>query len=220
MSAGKPASAGDHSSPGSLSLIERLVERENMVRALNRVERNKGAAGIDGMSVEELRPYLHEHWLRIKEALLSGRYQPQAVRGVEIPKASGGKRQLGIPCVLDRLIQQALHQVLAPLFEPHFLSTSYGFRPGKSAHDALVKSRRYQADGRKWVVDMDLANFFDEVNHDVLMSKIAKVVEDKQVLRLLQLLALGRHERWSCRCAYQRHSAGQSAIPASVEHRS
>ncbi len=187
MSAGKPSSTGDSSSPGSMSLVARLVERENMVRALNRVERNKGAAGIDGMSVEELRPYLHEHWPCIKEALLTGRYQPQPVREVEIPKASGGKRQLGIPCVLDRLVQQALHQVLAPLFEPVFSSTSYGFRPGKSAHDALLKARRYQADGRRWVVDMDLANLFDEVNHDILMSKIAKVVEDRQILKLLRI---------------------------------
>ncbi len=186
MSAGKPASTGETPSPEFVSLIERLVERENMTSAYKRVMRNKGAAGIDGMTVDDLKAYLHQHWPGIKASLLSGEYMPQAVRGVEIPKPSGGMRQLGIPGVLDRLIQQALHQVLNPLFDPHFSSSSYGFRAGRSAHDALLQARRYQSDGRRWVVDMDLAKFFDEVNHDVLMSKIAKVVKDKQVLRLLR----------------------------------
>lgn len=167
-------------------LIDHLVERGNMLRAYDRVVGNKGAAGVDGMTVSELKTYLREHWSEIKIQLLEGQYRPQAVRGVEIPKPNGGKRQLGIPTVVDRLIQQALHQILSPIFEPEFSPNSYGFRPGKSAHQAVLKAKEYQRSGKRWVVDIDLAKFFDEVNHDILMARIAKKVKDRSILRLIR----------------------------------
>lgn len=145
-----------------------------MILAYRQVVRNKRAAGIDRMSVDALKPYLVENWATIKEFLLNGIYQSQPVRVVFIPKPKGGQRQLGIPTVIDRLIQQALHQVLNPIFDPTFSENSYGFRKGKSAHQALKKAQEYQRLGKRWVVDMDLAKFFDEDNHDVLMSKLAK----------------------------------------------
>jgi RNA-directed DNA polymerase len=166
--------------------MEAVVARENLLKAYAQVMSNKGAAGIDGMSVEQLKPYLQEHWAQIKESLLNGTYQPQAVRCVEIPKPNGGVRQLGIPTVLDRLIQQALQQVLSPLFEPNFSVSSYGFRPGRSAHDAVKQARAYVAEGRRWVVDLDLEKFFDRVNHDILMSRLARRISDKRVLRLIR----------------------------------
>jgi RNA-directed DNA polymerase len=155
--------------------------------ALKQVERNKGAAGVDNMTVEQLRAYLREHWLRIKEELLAGDYQPLPVRKVEIPKPGDkGMRMLGIPAVIDRLIQQALHQVLSPLFEGSFSESSYGFRPRRSAQQAVLKAREYVREGRRWVVDIDLEKFFDRVNHDVLMSRLARRIEDKRVLRLIR----------------------------------
>lgn len=175
-------------SPSEVSeLMDAVVERENMFAALRRVKSNKGAAGVDGMPVSGLEAFLRQHWPRIREGLLSGRYQPQPVLGVEIPKPDGkGVRQLGIPTVLDRLIQQALRQVLQPLFEPHFSASSYGFRPGRSAHDAVLQAREYVGEGRRWVVDMDLEKFFDRVNHDILMSRVARRVRDKRVLGLIR----------------------------------
>jgi RNA-directed DNA polymerase len=167
-------------------LMEAVVARENMLRAYEQVRSNKGAAGVDGMTVEQLKPYLQEHWERIKEELLNGKYQPLPVRCVEIPKPQGGVRQLGIPPVVDRLIQQALHQVLSPIFEPEFSESSYGFRPGRSAHQAVRQARVYVAQGRRWVVDLDLEKFFDRVNHDILMSRLARKVSDKRVLRLIR----------------------------------
>jgi RNA-directed DNA polymerase len=168
-------------------LLEAVVERKNMWLALKQVERNSGAAGVDNMTVAQLRDYLREHWLRIKAELLSGSYQPQPVLKVEIPKPGGkGMRMLGIPTVVDRLIQQALHQVLSPLFEPHFSESSYGFRPRRSAHQALLKARQYVREGRRWVVDIDLEKFFDRVNHDILMSRLARRIKDKRVLRLIR----------------------------------
>ena len=169
-----------------MQLMEAVVERENMLVALKRVESNGGAAGVDEMTVEELRRYLKEHWPRIKKELLEGRYQPQPVRRVEIPKPGGGKRQLGIPTVVDRLIQQALHQVLTPIFDPDFSESSYGFRPGRSAHQAVQQARAYVAEGRRWIVDLDLEKFFDRVNHDILMSRVARKVKDKRILRLIR----------------------------------
>ena len=166
--------------------MERIVSRENMMAAYHRVMANKGAAGIDRMTVEQLQPYLKEHWPRIGEELLESRYMPKPVRGVEIPKPGGGMRQLGIPTVMDRLIQQAMHQVLMPLFDPGFSHASYGFRPGRSAHDAVLAARAHMADGRRFVVDIDLEKFFDRVNHDVLMARVARKVEDKRVLRLIR----------------------------------
>jgi len=166
--------------------MEAVVARENLLDAYSRVMRNKGAAGVDEMPVEQLLPYLQEHWAQIKESLLNGTYQPWAVRCVEIPKPSGGVRQLGIPTVVDRLIQQALHQVMSPLFEPGFSESSYGFRPGRSAQQAVSQARAYVAEGRRWVVDLDLEKFFDRVNHDVLMSRLARRISDKRVLGLIR----------------------------------
>jgi len=177
----------DHFRSETTQLMDAVVERENMIAALRRVERNKGAAGIDKMPVSDLRPYLTAHWSRIKEELLSGSYQPSAVREVEIPKPGGkGVRKLGIPTVVDRLIQQALHQVLSPVFDPFFSDHSYGFRPGRSAHQAVRRAREYVADGRRWVVDMDLEKFFDHVNHDILMSRVGRRVGDRRVLALIR----------------------------------
>src|ERR671919_1497337 len=168
-------------------LLAVVVERKNMWLALKQVERNSGAAGVDNMTVAQLRDYLREHWLRIKAELLAGSYQPQPVLKVEIPKPGGkGMRMLGIPTVVDRLIQQALHQVLSPLFELHFSESSYGFRPQRSAHQAVLKARQYVREGRRWVVDIDLEKFFDRVNHDILMSRLARRVKDKRVLRLIR----------------------------------
>ena len=186
MSMTNPASVHKKPSPETMGLMERMVERGNMTSAYKQVVRNKGSAGIDKMSVDQLKPYLAEHWAEIKESLLRGKYKPQAVRVVFIPKPKGGQRQLGIPTVMDRLIQQALHQVLNPIYDPTFSENSYGFRKGKSAHQALKRAQEYQRLGKRWVVDMDLAKFFDEVNHDVLMSKIAKRIEDKRILRLIR----------------------------------
>ncbi|WP_245372286.1 group II intron reverse transcriptase/maturase [Rhizobium leguminosarum] len=167
--------------------METILGRENMMAAYRRVVANKGAPGIDKMTVDQLKPYLAEHWPRIREELLAGRYRPAPVRGVEIPKPGGkGIRQLGIPTVLDRLIQQAMHQVLMPIFDPDFSASSYGFRPGRSAHDAVLAARSHVAGGRRFVVDLDLEKFFDRVNHDVLMARVARKVKDKQVLRLIR----------------------------------
>jgi RNA-directed DNA polymerase len=167
--------------------MEAVVERENLWPALRRVEGNKGAAGVDAMPAEALRPYLKKHWPRIKADLLAGRYSPSPVLRVDIPKPGGkGTRQLGIPTVLDRFIQQALHQVMQPLFDPDFSEFSYGFRPGRGAHDAVLQARAHAASGRRWVVDMDLEKFFDRVNHDILISRIARRVKDKRVLTLIR----------------------------------
>lgn len=168
-------------------MMEAVVERENMLSASRRVVSNKGSAGVDGMSVEELKPYLQTHWARIKGQLLEGSYQPQPVLRVEIPKPGGkGVRKLGIPTAVDRLIQQAVQQVMSPLFDSDFSASNYGFRPGRSAHQALRQAREYVAGGKRWVVDMDLEKFFDQVHHDVLMSRVARKVSDGRVLRLIR----------------------------------
>jgi RNA-directed DNA polymerase len=167
-------------------LMEQVVERNNLLQALYRVERNKGAAGVDGMAIKSLRSYLIDNWLRIRDELLNGTYQPLPVRRVEIPKPDGGMRLLGIPTVLDRLIQQALLQVLTSIFDPKFSPLSYGFRRGHSAQQAVKQSQRFISQGFQFVVDMDLEKFFDRVNHDILMSKLAKRIEDKRILRLIR----------------------------------
>jgi len=184
--ASNSAARREHLRPEELQLMEAVVARENLLDAYARVMGNKGAAGVDEMPVEQLKPYLQEHWAQIKESLLNGTYQPAAVRCVEIPKPGGGMRQLGIPTVVDRLIQQALHQVMSPLFEPGFSESSYGFRPGRSAQQAVEQARGYAAEGRRWVVDLDLEKFFDRVNHDVLMSRLARRISDKRVLSLIR----------------------------------
>jgi len=167
-------------------VLDQILQRENMFAALARVERNKGAAGVDGMTVEGLRAFLKEHWLRIRTELLDGRYVPQPVRRVDIPKAGGGTRTLGIPTVLDRLIQQAILQVMQPLLDPTFSHASFGFRPRRGQQMAVQRARTIIAHGATWVVDMDLEKFFDRVNHDVLMARVAKRIEDKRVLRLIR----------------------------------
>ena len=167
--------------------MEKVVCRENLLAAWARVKRNRGAAGIDGMCVDDLLAYCREHWPRIKRLLLSGHYRPQAVKRVVIPKPAGGERVLGIPTVLDRLIQQALLQILQPLFDPHFSDNSYGFRPGRSAHGAVLAAREHVRAGHGWVVDVDLESFFDRVNHDMLMARVARRIKDKRVLRLIRL---------------------------------
>jgi RNA-directed DNA polymerase len=166
--------------------MEAVVERENLKEALARVKRNKGAAGLDGMSVEDLPIYLKEHWPTIRTHLLEGTYKPQPVRRVEIPKASGGLRPLGIPTVLDRLIQQAVLQVLQADWDGTFSETSFGFRPGRSAHQAVEQAQAYIASGHGFVVDIDLEKFFDRVNHDILMGLVAKRVADKRLLKLVR----------------------------------
>jgi len=166
-------------------LMEEVLRRENLIAAHARVVSNGGAPGVDGMTVEALEGHCREHWPRIREELRSGRYQPQPVRKVEIPKPGGGVRMLGIPTVLDRMIQQALLQVLTPIFDPTFSADSYGFRPGRGAHQAVERAREHIAAGHRWVVDLDLAKFFDTVNHDVLMRRVALRVRDKRVLRLI-----------------------------------
>jgi RNA-directed DNA polymerase len=173
-------------------LLERVVASQNMRAALKRVEQNKGAAGGDGMTVKELRAFLLLQWPSLKSALLSGTYRAQPVKRVEIPKPTGGVRLLGIPCVIDRLIQQALLQALTPLFDPHFSPYSYGFRPGKRGHEAVRQAQEYVREGYAFVVDLDLEKFFDRVNHDKLMARVAGKVSDKRVLRLMrQLLESG-----------------------------
>lgn len=187
LGASSDTATRDNSEPEAKQLLEAVVERKNMWLALKQVERNSGAAGVDNMTVAQLRGYLREHWQRIKEELLAGSYQPQPVLKVEIPKPGGkGMRMLGIPTVLDRLLQQALHQVISPLFEANFSESSYGFRPQRSAHQAVLKARQYVREGRRWVVDIDLEKFFDRVNHDILMSRIARRIKDKRVLRLIR----------------------------------
>ena len=169
-----------------MDVMSAVLERPNMQRAYARVLRNKGAPGVDGMKVGDLKDYLKAHWSTHKQELLDGTYQPKPVRKVEIPKPGGGKRQLGIPTVLDRLIQQALLQVLSPVFEPGFSESSYGFRPGRNAGQAVLRAREYVEAGHHWVVDIDLEAFFDRVNHDMLMARVARQVKDKRVLKLIR----------------------------------
>jgi RNA-directed DNA polymerase len=167
-------------------LMERVLERGNLFRALRQVRRNGGSPGIDGMNVESLGDYLKQHWPEIRHGLLEGTYRPQPVRRVEIPKPGGGMRPLGIPTVLDRLIQQALLQVLQADWDGSFSEHSYGFRPGRSAHQAVASAQGFLREGRAWVVDMDLEKFFDRVNHDKLMARVRQRVADGRVLRLIE----------------------------------
>jgi group II intron reverse transcriptase/maturase len=179
--------AGTADEAGGATLWEQIFNRGNLFAALARVEANGGAPGVDGLTVEALRPYLIAHWLEVRAALDAERYCPQPVRRVEIPKPDGGVRLLGIPTVVDRLIQQAMAQVLTPLFDPQFSAHSYGFRPGRSAHQAIEAAQAYVQDGYEWVVDIDLEKFFDHVNHDALMARVGRVVKDRRVKRLIHL---------------------------------
>ena len=175
-----------HDRTGTDDLMDRIDDRGNLLHALKRVQRNQGSAGIDGMTVAELPAYLREHWKSLREALLAGTYQPSAVRLHPIPKADGGTRTLGIPTVLDRFIQQAVLQVLQPQFDPTFSDASFGFRPGRRAHDAVCRAQQYVQDGRRWVVDIDLEQFFDRVHHDTLMGKLHQRIADRRVLTLIR----------------------------------
>jgi len=168
------------------ALMERICERENLNRAYKRVKANRGSPGVDGMTVGELGRWLEAHKEALVVSLLDGSYRPQVVRGVTIPKPGGGMRQLGIPTVVDRLVQQAILQVLDPMLDPIFSESSYGFRPGRSAHQALRKAAEYVAEGHAIVVDMDLEKFFDRVNHDVLMGRLARRIRDKRLLRIIR----------------------------------
>jgi RNA-directed DNA polymerase len=180
------SAAAGQTKPEASRLMEAVVERSNLLCAYERVVSNAGAPGVDGLTVAALKPWLKAHWPSVRQALLAGAYMPAAVRKVDIPKPQGGVRSLGIPTVVDRLIQQALHQVLQPLFEPEFSASSYGFRPGRHAHQAVKAARCYVAEGKRWVVDLDLEKFFDRVNHDVLMARVARKVKDKRVLKLIR----------------------------------
>lgn len=166
-------------------LMEQIVSQKNMTKAYKRVVGNKGSAGIDGIQVEDLKSYLAQHWSEIKTALLASEYYPQAVRQVEIPKPNGGVRLLGIPTVLDRLIQQALHQILEPIFDPTFSNDSYGFRPNRSARQAVKKAKIYIGCGKRWIVNVDLSKFFDEVDHARLLSKLRIKIKDRHVIHLI-----------------------------------
>ncbi|HJL30896.1 MAG TPA: group II intron reverse transcriptase/maturase, partial [Polyangiaceae bacterium LLY-WYZ-15_(1-7)] len=180
------SAASGTESPGRGALMERAFRRPNMQRALKRVIGNKGSPGVDGMTVEELPAWLREHWPRVREELLAGTYQPSAVRRAVIPKPGGGERLLGIPTVLDRLIQQALLQTLQRDFDATFSEHSYGFRPGRGAHGAMREVCAYVQSGKRWVVDVDLEKFFDRVNHDVLMGRLARRISDRRVLGLIR----------------------------------
>ena len=181
----RPARQGIEGS-GRDSLLTQALASANMVKAWKRVKANRGSAGVDGRTIAETAAYLRTHWPRIRESLLNGSYRPEPVRRVQIPKPDGGMRELGIPTVTDRLIQQALLQVLQPKIDPTFSEHSYGFRPGRRAHDAVLAARRYVQDGYRVVVDVDLEKFFDRVNHDILMERLSRRIDDKAVLRLIR----------------------------------
>jgi len=194
-------------------LMEEVTDRDNLNRAYRRVKANKGAPGVDGMTVEELGDWLRRHKEQLLASLLDGSYQPQPVRGVEIPKPGGGVRQLGIPTVVDRLVQQALLQVLECLLDPTFSASSFGFRAGRGAHDALAQASRYVAEGRTMVVDLDLEKFFDRVNHDLLMARLARRVADKRLLRIIRrFLEAGLMQQGVC---VERHEGTPQGGPLS-----
>ena len=178
---------GDFKDKGheSTNLMEQIVSRENMAKAYARVYKNKGAPGVDGLEVSDLETHLQQHWPSIKEALLEGRYTPQGVKQVSIPKPGGGERLLGIPTAVDRMIQQGIHQIINSLYDPGFSQCSYGFRAGRSAHQAIAQSRTHIQSGKRWVVDMDLSKFFDEVDHERLLSKLRRKIRDRRVIHLI-----------------------------------
>ena len=198
--------------------MEEVVEPGNLKKALGRVRRNKGAPGVDGMRVGELGDHLKEHWSEIKAHLLDGSYRPQAVRRVEIPKASGGMRPLGVPTVLDRFIQQALLQVLGARWDGGFSDSSYGFRPGRSAHQAVGRAQEHIRAGYRVAVDLDLEKFFDRVNHDILMGLVSKRVTDKRILKLIRgFLKRGGARGRACQPECYGNAARRSAVAVAVE---
>lgn len=181
------STASDNAEPISIVTMEEVVRKENLLKALKRVKANKGSPGIDGMMVGDLQDFLRDRWPTIRQQLLNGQFKPQPVKKVMIPKPGGGNRMLGIPTVTDRFIQQALLQVLLPIYDPTFSPSSYGFRPGRNAHQAVRQAKEYIAQGYEWVVDIDLEKCFDRINHDILMGRIAKRISDKRILKLIRL---------------------------------
>jgi RNA-directed DNA polymerase len=211
------AAGKEESSSKTTTLMEQVVGRENLIRALKRVVTNKGAPGPDGMTVEGLTPYLKAHWPRLRGELLEGRYVPKPVRAVDIPKPGGGTRRLGVPTVLDRFIQQAVLQVLTPMFDPAFSESSFGYRPGRCAQDAVAAGRDHVEAGFRWVADMDVEKFFDRVNHDVLMARVARKVKDKRLLKLIRAY-LNTGIMVSRSASERGDPAGRSVVAAPVEH--
>ncbi len=167
-------------------MLEEILDYRNITKALKQVISNKGAGGVDGMETEELRGWVEGNWISWKQSILEGSYRPQPVRKVEIPKPQGGTRMLGIPTVLDRLLQQTLHQWLSPQFDPEFSASSYGFREGRNAHQAVLQAQKYLEEGKEWIIEIDLEKFFDRVNHDKLMGLLAKRIADKRTLKLIR----------------------------------
>lgn len=176
---------GENRKEPNTELCRRMLSLQNLEKAISAVKRNKGSAGVDGVKVDEIESYMHQNWKHIEEQILARTYKPQPVKRVEIPKDNGGVRLLGVPCVIDRVIQQAMVQVLTPVFEPTFSDYSYGFRPNRSAEDAVRKAQEYMAEGYKHVVDLDLSKFFDRVNHDYLMTLVDNTLKDKDIRRLI-----------------------------------
>ena len=214
------AGRGDESPAINEQWMERVCERENCKRALARVRGNRGSPGVDGMTVEELPGHLREHWPAVREQLLSGTYRPQPVRRVYIPKPGGGRRKLGIPTVLDRFVQQAVAQVMQQDWDRTFSAHSYGFRPGRSAHQAVEAVQQQMAAGRRWVVDLDLEKFFDRVNHDRLMARMARRIGDKRMLKLVRaFLTAGVMEDGLVSPVDEGTPARGSALTHAVEHR-
>ncbi|MFC5532634.1 reverse transcriptase domain-containing protein, partial [Cohnella yongneupensis] len=188
--AGAPSSSSAQidlsSREGKYDLLEQMLDERNLRDAYKRVKQNGGAPGIDNVTVAELQAHVWDCWEAVKAEIQAGTYRPMPVKRVEIPKPGGGVRLLGIPTVMDRLIQQALMQVMTPIFDPQFSPNSFGFRPRKRAHDAVKQAQSYMQEGNRWVVDMDLEKFFDRVNHDILMARVARKVSDKRVLKLVR----------------------------------
>src|SRR5262244_3736549 len=215
-----PGAMNGSESPTSTNrLMEAVCERENLKAALKQVKANKGSPGVDGMSVVGLKDYLKQHWSAIREQLLNGTYEPKPVRRVEIPKPDGGVRKLGIPTVLDRFIQQAVMQVLQRRWDPTFSEHSHGFRPKRSAHQAVAKAQEYIAAGYRWVVDLDLEKFFARVNHDRLMAAISRRVTDKRVLRLIgAFLKAGSAGERAGESGGRRNTARRTALSTPVKH--
>jgi RNA-directed DNA polymerase len=210
----QPSTASDPARALTERLMEEVCQRDNLNRAYRRVKTNQGAAGVDGMTVDDLFPWLVAHKQELVGTLLDGSYRPQPVRGVPIPKPGGGVRQLGIPTAIDRLVQQAILQVLEPLLDPTFSSSSFGFRPGRGAHDALAQARQYVAEGRVIVVDVDLEKFFDRVHHDILMARLARRVADKRLLRIVRrFLEAGLMQDGVCVARYEGTPQGGPLSP-------
>ena len=191
--------------------MEAVIDRDNVNQAKKAIRSNQGSAGIDGRTIEQTEVHLRQHWRQIEDKLVAGTYVPSPIRGVEIPKANGGKRRLGIPTVQDRIIQQAIVQVLSARIDASFSAHSYGYRPGRSAHDAVKAAQSYIREGKCWVVDVDISAFFDEVNHDILMHRVGQVSRDKRLLRLIGRYLRADRDEWSRSETQQRHAAGWAA---------